>query len=258
MLKTLAATWDEHRVRHDSPVPLYRQIEFAIARLIDAGDLSPETSLPSEARLAELYGVSRLTVRQALAELRRKGLVESRQGKGTFVSSPGQGDVTCLSSFTETALRSGRVPTSQLISFGDVIDGQVARDLGLDGLQPLIRVVRLRSLDGIPVYLSFASIPAVFGRTLHASDFPEHGLEQSLYQSLERCCGLHLSVGEETVRATLASTTAAPLLGVRSRAPLVERTCIMRSADGRPVVAERTLWARIQQTSVRLVWSGTR
>ena len=252
------ATWDEHRVRHDSPVPLYRQIEYAIARLIDVGDISPRTNLPSEARLAELYGVSRLTVRQALGELRRKGLVESRQGKGTFVSSPGQGDVPCLSSFTETALRSGHVPTSQLISFGEVIDRQVARDLDLDESQPLIRVVRLRSLDGIPVYLSFASIPTSFGRTLRASDFPEFGLEQSLYQSLERSCGLHLRVGEETVSARLASKAAAPLLGVRNRAPLVERTCIMRIADGRRVVSERTLWAQMQQTSVRLVWSGTR
>lgn len=250
--------WGEHSVGQDSHVPLYRQIELAISRLIDGGEVGPQTILPSEARMAELYGVSRLTVRQAVSELRRKGLVESRQGKGTFVASAGLEDVSCLSSFTENALRAGRLPESQMIFFGEVVDAEMAQRLNLDKSTPMILATRLRRLDGAPVYLSFAHIPTDFGRSLREADFPEIGLQQSLYQTLERCCELRLSNGEETVSATLATKKVAELLGVKYRTPLVERTCTMRIADGSAVVAERTLWARSQNSSVRLVWNGTR
>ena len=252
------ATWGGASVSHDSPVPLYRQIEGAIARLIDSGEMSPHSALPSEAKLSELYGVSRLTVRQALGELRRKGLVESHQGKGTFVAAPARSDVTCLSSFTETALRSGHTPRSQMISFGEVMDVAMARHLNQDERMPLIQVVRLRLLDDTPAFLSIASIPLLVGQSLAVDDFPALGLRQSLYQTLERCCGVHLRHGEEEVSATLATKSVAQLLGVKYRAPLVARTCTMFAAKGHPAISERTLWAQPQTSSVRLVWSGTR
>lgn len=72
-------------VDHDSGTPLYVQLADIIARKIDAGELAPDRPIPAETRMAEEYGVARLTARRAVRELRERGLVRTVQGKGTFV-----------------------------------------------------------------------------------------------------------------------------------------------------------------------------
>ncbi|MFJ9855554.1 GntR family transcriptional regulator [Streptomyces sp. NPDC101150] len=67
------------------PTPMYMQVADALAQAIKAGEYEPGRKLPSETELIERYGISRLTVRSAIAELRTMGLVESRQGQGSFV-----------------------------------------------------------------------------------------------------------------------------------------------------------------------------
>ena len=69
-------------------VPLYERVRQAIAASIADGTYAPGDKLPSESRLAEELGINRLTVRRAIEELARAGVVESRQGSGTFVSAP--------------------------------------------------------------------------------------------------------------------------------------------------------------------------
>ena len=66
-------------------VPQYRTIALDLRGAVERGDLVVGEKLPSEAALARRYGVSRGTVRQALADLEGAGLVEARQGKGRFV-----------------------------------------------------------------------------------------------------------------------------------------------------------------------------
>jgi GntR family transcriptional regulator len=68
-----------------SAIPLYYQIEQDLASLIASGTLSPGSQLPSEEELVQKYGVSRTTVRKAVQELERLGLIEIRRGRGTFV-----------------------------------------------------------------------------------------------------------------------------------------------------------------------------
>ncbi|RLK22684.1 regulatory GntR family protein [Micromonospora sp. M71_S20] len=65
--------------------PKYQRIYAAIRAAIESGEYAPGARLPSEAAFAREFGVTHVTVRQALAELRRDGLVEPRQGVGTFV-----------------------------------------------------------------------------------------------------------------------------------------------------------------------------
>lgn len=71
---------------HDSGTPLYVQIADHVASQIEAGDLAADRPIPSETRMAEEYGVARLTARRAVAELRNRGLVRTVRGKGTFVA----------------------------------------------------------------------------------------------------------------------------------------------------------------------------
>jgi len=254
---TGVVTWGKHVVTRDSPVPLYRQITSAISEMIVSGQLAPQTLLPSEKDLAALYGVSRLTVRQAISELQRMELVETRHGKGTAVKCVAVEPTSCLASFTETQLRAGREPRTKIISFGHIVDREIAEHLGVPGTTSLVQVVRLRLVDDQPVYLSFVYIPAFLAPSLCRKDFLEKGICQSLFHVLERNCGLRLSAGEESVSATAASERDAQLLGVPPLCPLVERTCTMASGGGKPVVFERSLWVQSQSYRVRLMWRGT-
>ena len=74
------------RIRHDSSVPVATQVARDIEEDIKAGRIAPDTRLPSEVDLSEQYGVARMTVRRAVAQLRDKGLVVTVHGRGSFVS----------------------------------------------------------------------------------------------------------------------------------------------------------------------------
>jgi DNA-binding GntR family transcriptional regulator len=74
------------RIRHDSSVPVATQVARDIERDIRTGQLAPDTRLPSEVELAEQYGVARMTVRRAVAQLRDNGLVVTVHGRGSFVA----------------------------------------------------------------------------------------------------------------------------------------------------------------------------
>ena len=74
------------RTEKSNPVPVYVQIADEIRGLLRGGTVATDTELPSERLLCEAYGVSRMTLRQALGILRREGLIECQRGRGTFVS----------------------------------------------------------------------------------------------------------------------------------------------------------------------------
>jgi GntR family transcriptional regulator len=73
-------------LKHDSAVPLYEQAADYVAGLIAAGNLEPGQKLPAERDLADQWGIGYQTVRRAMRELRDRGLIKSRVGKGTYVT----------------------------------------------------------------------------------------------------------------------------------------------------------------------------
>ncbi len=74
------------RINHGSATPLSVQVAADIEAEIDAGTLAPDTRLPSELELSQQYGVARITVRRAMAELRERGKIVTVQGRGTYVA----------------------------------------------------------------------------------------------------------------------------------------------------------------------------
>jgi len=74
------------RIRHDSSVSVATQVARDIEKDIVAGRLAPDTRLPSELELSQQYGVARMTVRRAVAQLRDKGLVVTIHGRGSWVA----------------------------------------------------------------------------------------------------------------------------------------------------------------------------
>src|ERR1700728_3826665 len=100
----------------NSPLPLYAQVESILATGIADGTLPPGTRLPNEDELVERHAVSRTTIRQTIQNLIRRGLVEIRRGKGTFVTQPKiTQELTELSGFVEDMHALGRHPSARLL-----------------------------------------------------------------------------------------------------------------------------------------------
>ena len=97
-------------------VALYYQLETILRRRVESGDFAPGDQLPTEDELMEQFGVSRATVRRALADLSDQGLLVRRAGKGTFVIGPklNQG-LNVLVSFSEQIRAIGKTPSSRLL-----------------------------------------------------------------------------------------------------------------------------------------------
>lgn len=103
------------KLQENSPVALYHQLKSILAQKIMNNEWQVGERLPTEFELCKQYGVSRITVRQALAELEREGLVRRRQGVGTFVTVPKiEQQLTSFYSFTEAFRKRGLKPRSEV------------------------------------------------------------------------------------------------------------------------------------------------
>jgi GntR family transcriptional regulator len=195
-----------------SPVPLYRQVRHEIVRRIDDGRLVPG-EMTTEQELSAEYGVSRITIRQALAELAREGRVLRVPGKGTFVADrPKLEPQSALTSFSENMEALGRRPSYRSIRVAEVPAAEsVARALAVAPDAPVLRIERLLLADGIPMAVMRAHLPErTYGRD-RALFSVERLARESLYRTLERDLSIQLWKARETVEAATADDDAEPL-----------------------------------------------
>ena len=211
--------------------PRYQQLRRHIAAAIGAGELTPGEHLPPERDLAERAGVSRVTVRKAVAQLVAEGLVEQRQGAGSFVRAPAerlQQSLSSLVSFTETMQARGIVSTSRILDRG-IFTPHPAEIVGL-GLSPqekVARIERLRSAGETPIALERSSLPRdILPR-------PE-AVQQSLYEVLRRDGTAPTRALQRVTAENLSAEDAALLRLPEGAAALrIVRTAYL--ASGRPV-----------------------
>jgi DNA-binding transcriptional regulator YhcF (GntR family) len=145
-------------------VTLYAQIEDWLAGQIAVGALAPGDRLPTEQDLAGWFGVSRMTLRHALAELAQRGLVTRTVGRhgGTVVAAPKlEQDLTTLAGFSEQLRRHGMVAGARVLSAGLLPAGPAARSaLRLADGDEVYEVRRIRLADGRPIVLERSLFPA--------------------------------------------------------------------------------------------------
>jgi GntR family transcriptional regulator len=141
--------------------PLYTRLRQALRDRVASGEWRPGDRLPTIRQLCELYGVSRITVVQALDTLAREGLLQRWQGKGVFVSQPTPGQPRLLLlSFSEEAAGRGQAPASRVLRLArePATPGLTAR-LGLRADEGVVFLERLRLVDGQPHALQQAYLP---------------------------------------------------------------------------------------------------
>lgn len=232
--------------------PLHAQIARAIAAAIEGGRIVPGERLPPERELAGWFGVNRLTLRQALADLEQRRLIRRTVGRrgGTFVAEPPlERDLSSFAGFSEQARRLGLTAGAVVLAARRLAASEaVAAALELPAGAEVQEIRRLRLANGRPVLLERSSFPA--GR------FPgmlEQPLGGSLYELLAGCYGVRPCRAVESLEPVQADKESARLLEVPSGAPLlgVERVAFDRL--GRPVEHARDLF-RGDRTRM-VVWS---
>lgn len=227
---------------HNSPsgVPLYRRLCSIVRERVVSGEFGPDERIPAEAQLCREYGVSRITVRKAIDELVREGLLYTRQGKGTFVTAQKlRRRLPRLYSFSEDMRETGRMPSSTVIEFTESdCDGRDAAMLQLTGDgRRVFRLMRVRRADGVPILLETTIVPANL-----CPGLDEHDLAVgSLYSLLRDGYGLELNDAEETYEVTLLRSAEARLLDCPGGTPAFRIQRVARLADGRPFELTRSL-----------------
>ncbi len=201
---------------------LYGAVREAIERLITEWQLKPGDALPTEAELQERFGVSRATIRQALAELDRAGVVERRQGRGTFVALPAmERELPELTGFTEHVQARGMRASSALVDCSVAI-AEEGSDSGYFPLgTPLFKARRVRYANDIAVGVHTVYVPlAIAERIGFTEEVLRHDETASLY-ALMAGAGIRLTWAEEHLRARAADREEAKLLGVRPGTPVM-------------------------------------
>lgn len=198
----------------------------------------PAAVLPSERNLAEMFGVSRMTVRAGIKLLERDGLLRSVPGAGNMVLSPHLSKGTALTSFTEDARARGWVPGSRVLERTVLTaDVEIAADLGIEPGDEVYEISRVRLADSVPLCVERVRLPAAYVPGLIGLD-----LEGSLYAVLASQFDVRISRHDRHISAVNVDEANAELLGVRARTAALLVAQIGYDQNGRRVERGRSLY----------------
>jgi GntR family transcriptional regulator len=221
------------KVDRNSYIPYYIQVLDALQGMMENGEIKPGEQLPGEAQLCHRFDVSRTVIRQALKELEIKGYILRRKGKGTFASEPKIGESLFqeLTGFFQDMQARGHEPLSKILEL-ELISAppRVAAGLKLEPGAQVVKINRLRYVDGDPIVLVTTYLPYEMFPTLLDLDLTE----QSLYAYLEREYGVVITRGHRTLEAVPANKVEADLLQVKKGAPLILIDSVSYLADNTP------------------------
>lgn len=223
-----------------APRPLYVQIKESIrARILD-GTYKGHEQMPSESEMMKQYQVSRTTVRQALGDLQKEGLLFKIHGKGTFVSKPKAfQDLARLQGFGEAMQQKGYETFSQVLGFREIAADQgVARKLRLPRNGLVVEIRRLRYLNREPISLDVTYVAQDIGRRLMKEDLAA----RDIFLILENDYAISLGKAELQIEAMLADELLARLLRVEEGSPILRIERLTFTADGHPLDYEHLFY----------------
>ncbi|MFO1363452.1 MAG: GntR family transcriptional regulator [Burkholderiales bacterium] len=214
------------------PLPRYHQIYLVLRERVASGEFPPERPLPGELELARAYGVSRVTIRAALARLAKERLVRRERGRGTFPKPPRAAPARAqLSGFFENLLVLGLRTTVRIVDLAQVkASPEVAAALKLAPGAAVQKAIRVRSHRGRPVSLITTYVPADVARAFGRRELAAKPMLQLLEEA-----GVRVIAGDQTISAQLADHVAARALEVGVGSALLAVKRIVYGAKRRPV-----------------------
>jgi GntR family transcriptional regulator len=218
-------------------VPRYHQIAETLRARISAGGMTAGHRLDNQRQLAQSFGVTLMTLRQALDVLARDGLITRRHGLGTFVAPPPvdydilqfrtlAGDLSAVGEDVATRFLRSRFLRA---------DRRVAQELGLAEGARIFVLERLRLVDGQPLSFQVSHLPAAIGEEAAKADLTVTPLRHVLSFKL----GIEITAARETVSAETLPARAARELGCVAGAPCFRSDRVSTDAERRPIVYDR-------------------
>jgi GntR family transcriptional regulator len=230
---------EESKLNRDSPQPLFLQLQNLLRGQIDEGSLAPGDRISSEHELSREHGISRMTARRALDTLVMEGLLFRRPGKGTYVSEKVQWPGATIFSFSTAMTSLGLTVTTRVVELTlAAATANIARDLGVAPGDQIVRLARLRRVEGEPValhtsYMGIEYYPAI----LHADL-----VTTPLNKVMEQIRGRLIVNSRDYVEVTLARPEEATLLEIPEGAPLLLVRGLVFSDRWRPERATKSLF----------------
>ena len=247
-------------INFDSHIPYYIQLMDILREKVQQAEWVPGDQIPGEQDLCEQYQVSRTVVRQALRELEFEGVISRQKGKGTFISLPkiSEGLVQKLTGFYQDMVERGLKPGSQVLHQNVISSNdKIANFLNIKSGEKVIDIQRLRFINDEPIQLVTTYIPFDVCPSLASVDLSN----RSLYEYLEKECGIYLAKGHRYIEAVLANDYEAALLGIERGDPLLLLDSVSFSENGQPIEYYHALHrgdrSRFEVELVRLRESNT-
>ena len=216
-----------------SPLPLYAQVKESLRERILDGTYPPHAQLPAESDIGSRFGVSRITVRQALNDLQKEGIIFKVPGKGTFVSKPKAfQELTQLEGFAEAMSRRGYEIYNRVAGIDSVAAApQVAQQLGLAAGAPVTEIRRIRLLNREPVSLEVTYVDPELGERLRHEDLAV----RDIFLILENDFGIALGKADLRIDAILADHALSAALQIDEGMPVLRIERLTHTAGGKPI-----------------------
>jgi GntR family transcriptional regulator len=215
----------------DSPIALHRQLAQQLRDAIAAGTYLQGDRIPTEPALTELYGVSRITARQAVIQLVSEGLLVRRQGKGTYVTAPPvRHALIDLRGFYDELVARGVNPEIELLEFAKrVPQPRVAARLRSGG-QSLVSWKRLYRRQGEPFAVAWVYLAPSVGKVTR-----ELAAAHTSYYILETILRRPIDHAEISIRAQSSTAEMRKLLRMPPSTPIIALERVSYTGDGTPV-----------------------
>lgn len=231
-------------IDRDSPIPAYYQIEMDLKERISRKEWALNEQIPSEAKLSEEYGVSRITLRQALAELEKDGIIRKMQGKGAFINDNPVPFVHNLNYAVASAARIGKKPYNisakmlKLRLFPDPYP-EVCENLEITNDTPVVYFERLFILDEKPIAIGRSWLPSSLVPNLHIEGL----IDNQLSTTLKKRYQLSVERVEDYLEVVRPTHSECKLLETAYDCPLLLVKGISYLPGNIPLEYSNTLWA---------------
>lgn len=234
------------KVDKNSPVPVYFQIEMDLKQRIILQEWSIGQQLPGEMELAQQYDVSRITLRQALAELEKDGIIRKERGRGSFLAA---NPVPYINSLNYAVVSKGHLlqPSQEPEVRADILEQRLVTDLfpsvcehlGLRPEDEAVYIKRLYHIDGRPIAVSRSHLPVRLVPGMEGVQL----IHNSVLETLEQVYHLQVDRVEDDIEAVRATPADRALLRCMQDTPLVLLHGTAYQKDGTALEYSNTLWS---------------
>lgn len=223
----------------NSETPIYAQLEEFIKGKIKEKKYLPGEALPTERELTELFGVSRMTIRQAISNLVNQGVLYRIPGKGAFVSKEVIEKKLEIESFSEDMRKRGLVPGSKIIYFEKINpDEEIKENLKLSDNDKVYFLNRLRLANEEPMAIEYCYLPEKF-----FPDLIKYNFERcSLYEITKKEYSVAFNFMKQSIKAVNMSKKEAEMLLGKARGFGLASIKIVYNEDENPIEYTRTIY----------------